>query len=481
MSNPENNPKESKRWLKPRVTAGQLARLAPPRARPQRLANSADAWRRARNWIWAWWLWLAIAILLLYWGHHIAPAVLTLVAIALYHVAPESHPARFAIATDLDPDSDEFRLTIEGSTGMALVEGNRAALFTAGDDFYPDMLDAIEAATASITMEQYIFWDGVVGRRFAAAFAERSSAGVQVKLLLDAIGSSTIGEPILKTLESGGCQLAWYRPIHWYTLDRANRRDHRKSLIIDGRIAYTGGAGIADHWIGDQAWRDTEIRVEGPAALAQQAGFAQNWLLSTGEILSGPAFFAAPAPVGDVQIQTILSSPWSGASAAATMYLIAVQSARRSLAIANPYFIPDARVLAMLAAAHRRGVTVTLMLSGEPCDSWWARQNSLRLYGALLEAGVEIYEYLPCMLHQKTMLVDDAWGTVGTTNFDNRSFSLNEETNICFHDRELVASLRAGFDQDLTRCRHIDAGEWKARGLWREVREVVASLLEDQV
>jgi cardiolipin synthase len=305
-----------------------------------------------------------------------------------------------------------------------------------------------------------------------------------VKLLVDAIGSP-LSDDILRILEAGGCQLAWFRPIHWYTLDRANQRTHRKSLIVDGRIAFTGGAGLGDQWLGTAAneneWRDVQVCVEGPAVAVQQSGFAQNWLLSTGEILSGHDFFPEPRPAGDVEIQTILSSPTWGACAAATMHLIAVNCARRNLYMANSYFIPDTRFIDMLAQACRRGVAVKVMVAGKHNDTWWARQNSLRLYGALLRAGVEIYEYQPTMLHQKFMVVDGVWATIGTANFDSRSFALSEETNICFHDRSLVENLHAVFLADLERCQKIELSEWRRRSLRRKTREWIASLIEDQV
>jgi len=372
-----------------------------------------------------------------------------------------------------------------GMTGMPLVPGNAVVLFNNGDEFYPAMLEAIEAAEHSITMEQYIFWDGQIGRRFAEAFAEKARTGIPVKLLLDAVGSSTLGEPIVKILEAGGCQLAWYRPIHWYTLIRANRRTHRKSLIVDGRIAFTGGAGLADHWLGRaedaRSWRDVMIRVKGPGALEQQSGFALSWLESTGEILTGHDFFPLPEPAGDVSVQTILSSPFKGTGAAGTMHLIAVQCARRHLYIANPYFIPDARMIDMLHNASRRGVAVKLMVAGKHNDTWWARQNSVRLYGKLLAAGVEIVEFAPTMLHQKILMVDNAWASVGTANFDNRSLSLNEETSVCFHERSLIDQLHQMFLADLERCKKVTLARWKKRGFWQRAGEQFASLMEDQM
>ncbi|HTS47847.1 MAG TPA: phospholipase D-like domain-containing protein [Bryobacteraceae bacterium] len=479
-----SKPHESRRWLKPQVPKEQLHRLAPPRPKPERL-GLVDYLERTRRLIRAWWLWLAAALLLYMLGIWYAALVAGALSFIFYHTAANGHPALYVLEPGFNTDSADFRNTMAGMTGMPLVDGNRVTLYNNGDEFYPAMLEAIESAQASVTLEQFIFLDSLVGRRFAEALAERAREGVLVKLLVDAVGSSTLGEEILGILEDGGCQLAWFRPIHWYTLNRANLRTHRKSLIIDGRIAFTGGAGIADHWLGTardrDEWRDMEIRVDGPAVAVQQSGFAQNWLLSTGEILSGPEFFPEPQPCGDVEVQTILSSPSSGADAAATMHLIAIQCARRYLHISNPYFIPGARLIDMLGRACQRGVSVKLMVAGRHNDTWWARQNSLRLYGKLLEAGVEIYEFQPTMLHQKTMVVDGVWATVGTANFDNRSFALSEETNICFHDPALVAELDATFQADLASSQRIDLEVWRKRGLVQSVKELAAALIEDQV
>ena len=477
-------PKESRRWLKPRVPKEQLYRLSPRRPKPKRLGRM-ERWDWIRRVIRTWWLWMAIAVAAHLLGHWIWTLIAGITSFFFYQTTPETHPAVYALETDLNVESPEFPITMAGMTGMPLVPGNAVVLFNNGDEFYPAMLEAIEAAEHSITMEQYIFWDGQIGRRFAEAFAEKARTGIPVKLLLDAVGSSTLGEPIVKILEAGGCQLAWYRPIHWYTLIRANRRTHRKSLIVDGRIAFTGGAGLADHWLGRaedaRSWRDVMIRVKGPGALEQQSGFALSWLESTGEILTGHDFFPLPEPAGDVSVQTILSSPFEGTGAAGTMHLIAVQCARRHLYIANPYFIPDARMIDMLHNASRRGVAVKLMVAGKHNDTWWARQNSVRLYGKLLAAGVEIVEFAPTMLHQKILMVDNAWASVGTANFDNRSLSLNEETSVCFHERSLIDQLHQMFLADLERCKKVTLARWKKRGFWQRAGEQFASLMEDQM
>jgi len=483
-SSSNKQPKESRRWLKPRVPKEQLYRLSPARPKPKRLGR-LERWDRVRRVIRTWWIWLVVAITAHLTGHWILTLIAGAWSFFFYQTTPESHPAVYALETDLDVESPEFPVTMAGMTGMPMVPGNQVALFNDGDEFFPAMLEAVESAEHSVTMEQYIFWDGQVGRRFAEAFAEKASSGIPVKLLLDAVGSSTLGEPVLKILEAGGCQLAWFRPIHWYTMNRANHRDHRKSLIVDGKVAFTGGAGLADQWLGEAedstSWRDVMIRVEGPAVLEQQSGFALNWLQCTGEILTGHDYFPIPAPAGEVDVQTIVSSPFEGTGAAGTMHLIALQCARRHLCIANPYFIPDARVIDMLGQACKRGVAVKLMVAGKHNDTWWARQNSVRLYGKLLEAGVEIFEFLPTMLHQKIVIVDDAWGSVGTANFDNRSLALNDETSVCFHDRSLVTRLHEVFLADLERCQKVELSEWKRRGFWQRAGEQFASLMEDQM
>jgi cardiolipin synthase len=475
---------ESRRWLKRRPPRRQLYRLAPQRPRPKPF-GSVEFADRVRGLLRAWIAWLAAAGALLYYGLWPMALVAAVMAILLFNAGTATHPAMYPLDVDLDVDSAELQATMEGVTGMPFVPGNRVVVYNNGDEFYPAMLEAIESASQSVTMEQYIYWDGAVGRRFAEAFAERARAGVPVKLLLDAIGSATLGNEIFRILEAGGCQLAWYHPVHWYTLARANLRDHRKSLIIDGRLAFTGGAGLADHWLGTAStpteWRDIQVAVSGPAAMVQQSGFAQNWLEVTGEILAGFRFFPEPREEGAVKVQTVSSSPSTGVGAVGTMYLTVMQCARRELLVANPYFVPDARFVDVLIKARARGVRVLVLLTGEQSDVWWARQNSLRRYGRLLDAGVEIYEYAKTMLHQKTMIVDARWATVGTANFDNRSFALNEETNLCFYDRAVTEELRSIFMADLRRSVRVEAEAWRRRGVFQQMKEQLASLIEHQI
>jgi cardiolipin synthase len=307
---------------------------------------------------------------------------------------------------------------------------------------------------------------------------------VRVKILLDAVGSTSIGEEILETLERGRCQLAWYNPIRYYSLGRFNHRTHRKSLIVDGRIAFTGGAGIADHWKGNARnpgeWRDMQIRIEGPAVAPLQTGFAQNWLQTTGELISGPLFYPLLEPAGQLSAQTIMSSPEIGVSTVRIMYYLSIICARRSIYIANPYFLPDAAAIDALVEARSRGVDVRIMVAGVHNDNWLARQNSIRLFGPLLRAGIDILEYNRTMLHHKTMVVDSRWATIGTTNFDNRSFAHNEENNVCCCEHAFARSLHEMFEADIEACDRVELVAWKRRGLWQRTQEVFAAFLEEQ-
>ncbi len=339
-------------------------------------------WTRARRLLWSWWPWAIVSIWAIgdaRWGWAIGGGVMAMVS---YLIAPAAPPPRFGLDHEFSIDSPEFAGSVAGASGGPFFRGNTIELLNNGDAFYPAMLAGINQAQASITIEAYIYWAGDIGRDFAAALATRAKAGLKVKILLDAIGSSSVGTEILDVLEAGGCQVAWYNPIRWYTIGRFNNRTHRKSLIIDGRIAFTGGAGIADHWRGNAAgpdeWRDMQLRLEGPAVVPLQTGFAHNWQQTTGELLTGDIYYPAIDPTGSLAVQTLLSSPETGASNVRTMYYLSIVCARESIDIANPYFVPDPVAIETLIEAKRRGVAVRIMVSGIQNDNWLARHNSLR-------------------------------------------------------------------------------------------------------
>ena len=452
-----------------------------PNPSPKGLGN---LWTHARRLFWSWWPWAILAILAVGDAQWFWAAVFGLMALISHLITPAAEPPRYGLDHKFAVDSSEFASTMSGASGNFFLPGNRLDLLNNGDAFYPAMLDAIKNARCSITVEAYIYWAGSIGLEFAAALAAQASAGRPVKLLLDAIGSSSIGTEILEVLEKGGCQIAWYNPIRWYSIARFNNRTHRKSLIIDGEIAFTGGAGIADHWRGDarnpSEWRDLQVRIEGPAVVPLQTGFAHNWQQTTGELLSGTCYYPLVEPAGGLAIQTLMSSPETGASSVRTVYYLAIACARKSIDIANPYFVPDPVATEMLIDAQKRGVRLRIMVSGIRNDAWLARQNSVRLFGPLLAAGIEIQEFNRTMLHQKTMVVDERWVTVGTANFDNRSFAHNEESNICCLDADLAEQLRQSFEEDLSGCDRLTLERWQARGPWARCQEFVAAFLQEQ-
>ena len=453
--------------------------------RYQEPKGQATLWTRARKVLWSWWPWFVIAVASAYddrWGWAFSAGAMAFVS---YLVTPIETPPKYGLEHEFSVDSDEFLATITGATGVPILSGNRIDVLRNGDEFYPVMLEEIGQAQASITIEAYIYWAGEIGRRFADALAAKAREGIPVKILLDAVGSGTIGSDILETLEKGGCQLAWYNRIHWYTIGQFNHRTHRKSLIIDGRVGFTGGAGIADVWLGHaqspEHWRDTQVRIAGPTVTPLQTGFAANWSQTTGELLSGATYYPEHTREGDFKVQTVMSSPESGVSSVRLMHYLPIVCARRSIYISNPYFIPDQAAIDTLVEAKRRGVDVRIMISGKHNDNWLARKNSTRLYGQLLEAGVTVLEYNRTMLHQKTLVVDGQWVSIGTTNFDNRSFAQNEETSVCVNDAELAAFMEETFRGDMCACDRVELEAWQRRGLVAKSLEAVASLLEAQV
>jgi cardiolipin synthase len=334
-------------------------------------------------------------------------------------------------------------------------------------------------------MEANIYWPCDIGLRFTEALAFKAREGLSVKLLFDAVGSTTISDEILESLTSAGCQVAWYHPIHWYTLRRVNKRTHRKSLILDGRVGYTGGAGIADHWLGNAEgpdhWRDVQVRIEGPAVTTLQSGFAQNWLETTNELVTGYDFYPPPEEPGTLPVQSILSSPETGASSVRLLYYLSIVCSRRSIYIANPYFVPDEAAVETLVDARKRGVDVKIIVSGDHNDNALAYYNSTATWGELLEAGAEIYSYNRTMLHHKIMVVDGVWSTIGTTNFDNRSFALNEENNVSVYDRAFAADLTRDFMEDLANSDRVELEAWRQRGIRVKVFEFIATILKEQV
>ena len=369
--------------------------------------------------------------------------------------------------------------------GPPIVGGNRVTALCNGDEIFPAMLETIRSATRTICFETFIYWSGSIGREFAEALSERARAGVKVHVMLDWVGSNRIDESLVTMMTEAGVQAVRYHPLRWYNVGRLNNRTHRKLLIVDGRVGFTGGVGIADDWLGHaqdpEHWRDSHYRLEGPAVAHMQAAFMDNWMETCGEVLHGDDYFPPLEPVGSHPAQLFKSSADDGSESVRLMYLLTLASAVRSVRLSNSYFVPDSLAVRTLVEAQRRGARVEIIVPGRHIDQRLVRRASRALWGPLLEAGVAIYEYQPTMYHVKVAVVDEAWTSVGSTNFDNRSFRLNDEANLNILDPDFAAAQARVFEEDKGRSRRITLEEWRGRP-WRErVVERLASLLRLQL
>jgi len=386
-----------------------------------------------------------------------------------------------------DPlDSEDFRRMLEALTDAKAHRKSRFEVLTNGEVYYEAELAAIRAARHSVNLEAYIFQKGEVGRRFIEALTERARAGIHVNLVLDAIGSFASWDSYFKELRAAGGRVAWYHPFKWYTLPRINNRTHRELIIIDGTVGFIGGSGFADHWLLSRKdhprWRDTMVRVEGDAVLGLQSTFAENWLEASGEILTGNDYFPFCESDNETVALIVNSSPSAGRSTRARMlYQTLLASAQKSILITTPYFLPDKSARnEMVCAIRDRGVDVQIITPSEKSDHLLTRRSSRRLYGDLLKAGARIYEYEPAMIHAKTMVIDGVWSVVGSTNFDNRSFGLNDEVNLAAFDSELAARIAEDFARDRAASREIPLERWQNRSVFERAHEQVGRLLERQ-
>ena len=371
-----------------------------------------------------------------------------------------------------------FFPTLEAYAGAPIVGGNRVELLLNGEHIFPSLVADIQSAHRTITYAQYYYEDGPVARDVAEALAERCRAGVGVNVLLDAFGSLYVPNEYLDRMRVSGCHVAWFRPLSQYVFRRYYKRNHRRILVVDGRVGHTGGAGVSRKWMGngrtEDHWRDTDVRVEGPVVEYLQAAFAENWLEATGMVLGGEAYFPRPIePRGQVYTQVARSSPASGSAAMYTTLLLALSSARTSVLVTNPYFVLDDTMREAVLRTVRRGVRVAVLVPAV-IDHNLVREASRAQFGALLRAGVEIYEYTPALLHAKTMVIDGVWATVGSTNLDNLSFAFNDELNLIVYDRAFARQLERVFDEDVKLSRQVTYEAWKARGVKARLFEVLA-------
>jgi cardiolipin synthase len=380
--------------------------------------------------------------------------------------------------------ADDFLYTLQSTCQAALHHGNQVAILTNGAQFYPAMLDAIRSATRSINMECYIFQPGRTADQFIDALCERAKLGVNVTLVVDAIGSFSLWGRPLKRLRTAGCRVESYQRIEWHRLARLNNRTHRELLIVDGRVAFMGGAGVADWWAfasrKGPPWRDTMARIEGPLVAALQGVAAENWLECCGEIMTGRAYFPDLEPAGDTTGFVIKSSPSDRATASRVAFQLLMEGADHHVRISTPYFLPDRALRRTFINLASRGVAVDVVVPGRHTDQRWVRLASRRMWGQLLRAGVRIHEYRPSMTHTKVLIVDEIWAVLGTTNIDNRSFEHNDEINVAMRDPEVATRLLQDYERDLQESEEITLERWRRRPLWEKIVGPFVWILERQ-
>ena len=358
--------------------------------------------------------------------------------------------------------------------GAPLTRGNRYDVLTNGDQIFPAMLESIRGARRRISFETYIYDVGEVATQFTAALEEAARRGVQVNLVVDSVGGSGMTADAIERLEAAGCRVGAFNSLKWYNLEEVNYRTHRKILVVDGEVAFTGGAGIADHWLGHAQdkdhWRDTQIRMRGPIARLVEAAFYENFVETAGEVT--PELDDMPVETGDTGRSFALrSSPTGGSNDLKRLYLFAIASARRTLDITSPYFVPDESSEWSLKEAVSRGVRIRILVEGDITDAMPVKYASRNVYDRLLSMGIEIYEYQPTMMHTKVVVVDGAWSMFGSANFDNRSLELNDELNVAVSDPDLARRLLDDLEQDLRVSLRLDLARWRDRSLLDRSRE----------
>jgi cardiolipin synthase len=377
-------------------------------------------------------------------------------------------------------EDEAFRRSLN-AFGNAMVGGNRAEILNNGDEIFPAMTKAIREARATVNLESYIFKDDKAGKIMADALMDAARRGVEVRVLVDGTGSKFSG-PLLDRMRQAGVNARVFRPIRLWSLLKIAHRTHRKILVVDGTVSFTGGFCIADQWLGDarnpKEWRDTMVQVTGPVSAQMQAIFSEDWTFTTGEILAGDKLYPRLAPAGDVMAQAIKVSHGDSSSLAAMLYYVAIQSARKSIHIQNAYFVPTRQIREALIQAAKRGVDVRIMVPGRHIDEPLVRMASRLRYGELLTAGVRIFEYNRTMMHNKNAVIDGLFSTIGSINFDARSIHENAEESLAFYDRDFGARMEAMFAEDERNCREITYESWKKRGLEQRLAELVSVAFE---
>jgi len=400
------------------------------------------------------------------------------------NLLPERSELQEPLPHNLASWDTQFKTSMGALFGSNSIPGNRVETLVNGNQIFPAMLTAIGDARNTITFETYIYWRGDIANQFADALSKKAREGVSTKVLLDWVGSIPMDEGLIARMQAAGVEVVRFRPLHWHTLDRVNNRTHRKLLVVDGHIGFTGGVGIGDEWNGDarspSEWRDNHYRLEGPAVSELQAAFAEHWIEATGELLMGDRFFPVIQPGGDNDAQVVVSSTHQR-NVMHLMLMTALAAAERKIRIGTPYLIPDALARKQLLEARRRGVEIEIIVPGAQTDARIVQKASRHFWGELLEAGIRIHEFQPTMYHCKVIIIDDVWTSIGSTNIDARALRLNDEANINFYDRRFATSQIALYDRDLERSKPYTLARWRARPTTEKISDWLASLLRSQL
>lgn len=405
-------------------------------------------------------------------------------SVLIGNLLPAPQELRQPLAHSFASEDRQLKTSMGALFGSNYIPGNSVDTLVNGNQIFPSMLQAIREARETISFETYIYWRGNIANEFADALSAKAREGLSVKVLLDWVGSIPMDQALITRMQEAGVQVVRFRPVSWYTVDRLNNRTHRKLLITDGRLGFTGGVGIGDEWNGDarspSEWRDNHYRIEGPAAAELQAAFAEHWIEATGELLLGDRYFPEIPQQGGNAAQIVVSSPHQR-NVMHLMLMTALASAERSIRIATPYFVPDEMTRAQLLEARHRGVQVEILIPGNQTDARIVRKASRHFWGELLEAGVKISEYQPTFYHCKLVIVDDIWTSIGSTNIDDRALRLNDEANINFFDRGVAVSQVEIFNRDLAASRPYTLADWQRRTANEKFSDWLATLTRSQI
>jgi cardiolipin synthase len=441
------------------------------RVQPPRLRRDEPGWKAA-------------------WRRYRLPGALGAAAVGWYAADSLRHRREGAFGYDLAEsvpvDSPEFLRATEALTGAPIAPGNEVELLINGDRIFPAFLETIGSAERTLCVQTYVYWRGDIASEVASAICARARAGVKCHVILDALGAAKMNRSLIDDMDEAGVEVVRLRPPKPYAVRRLANRTHRRLLVADGRVGMTGGVGIAAEWTGDAQdpdhWRDTHVRVRGPVVRGMQGAFAENWLEGTGQVLAGDGYLPDLEPLdGGVQAQLVRSSAGVGDTNAEALYYLAIASARRSMDLTAAYFVPRPAFTEALVEAAKRDVDVRIVVPGPHIDKGFVRVAGRAAYEQLLEAGVRVFEYQPTMLHAKSLVVDGSWASVGTINFDNRSFQLHDEVTLSVWDDGFAGKLREAFERDVEASDEIKLDRWNGRAPHQRAAELSTKLLRREL